>query len=577
MKKEETKTEDRLGLGQTRVSNHRQDDGTHEMQEAGIRACAAKDGIPLEKVFNTTMSGDSDECARQDEILAYIDGKIKRGEKRFTDYYCFNIERFTRGGHAMYDRMKRELASRGVRLRDVAGIIQPERNTMENLGAEYDWSKYFPSEAQELLEADRAKDNKRDMLTRMIGQEIINAREGYAVHPAPDGFINLRERYFINGKPKRRSSRKRDDARAPFYEKMFELRATGGKTDEQIIKVINGMGYRSKVRVRWSKGAIKVKTGTSGGIPLTAKQLQVIVQRPIYAGVNYEKWVPTPVRTQYAGLVSIKQWNEANRGRWFIEELRDGTLKMHQNYAPEDRTHDNPLYPFKEVILCPHCKKPFHGSASRSKSGKHVPAYHCDRKINGVKHKRVSANKWKFEEKIEQFVSNMQFQPDLLAGWALVMRDTFNKRQAGAIAAATDAGKRVIGLQEQKAAAVKAYIAANAAGDEELKRDIQAERARIDQQLQTAQGYRDTLEVTERDLDEFMSRVMWIMEHPQEFLLRAKNKPQRIAYFSLMFDELPTYQDVIDGTPKLAWVFKLDDEPMTNESDNVRRAGFEPA
>ena len=110
MKKEETKTEDRLGLGQTRVSNHRQDDGTHEMQEAGIRACAAKDGIPLEKVFNTTMSGDSDECARQDEILAYIDGKIKRGEKRFTDYYCFNIERFTRGGHAMYDRMKRELA-----------------------------------------------------------------------------------------------------------------------------------------------------------------------------------------------------------------------------------------------------------------------------------------------------------------------------------------------------------------------------------------------------------------------------------------------------------------------------------
>ncbi len=188
----------------------------------------------------------------------------------------------------------------------------------------------------------------------------------------------------------------------------------------------------------------------------------------------------------------------------------------------------------------------------------------------------MSANKWKFEEKVEWFVNNLQFQPDLLAGFKLVMRDTFNKKQAGAIQAATDAGKRVTELQEQKAAAVKAYIAANATGDEELKRDIQTERQRIEQQLQAAQGYRDTLEVTERDLDEFMSRVEWIMEHPQQFLLRAKNKPQRMAYFSLMFDELPTFQDVIDGTPKLAWVFKLDDEPMTNESDNVHPIGFEP-
>jgi len=63
-------------------------------------------------------------------------------------------------------------------------------------------------------------------------------------------------------------------------------------------------------------------------------------------------------------------------------------------------------------------------------------------------------------------------------------------------------------------AAVKAFIAANAAGDEELKRDIQAERSRIEQQLQIAQGYRNTLEVTERDLDEFMRRVEWVMEHP---------------------------------------------------------------
>lgn len=574
MKNENSKIETPLAVIETRVSDPRQEDGSHETQEAECRRLAAKLGaiVPADGVWNTTMSGSVVDRDPFIDILAYIDSH--KGRVKY--YICYTIERFTRAGPAVYEMMKNELRKRGVEMKDVRGVIQPDQNTLSHLGVDYSWANYSPSETAELVEANQGKANKREMLTRMIGQEVINAREGYAVHPAPDGYINVRERYFVNGKPKRRSTRRRDDVRAPFYEKIFELRAKGGKTDDEIVDVINKKGYRSKVRVKWSKNR-KEELGTTGGIPLTVKQLQVIVQRPIYAGVNYEKWVPTPVRTQYPGLVSIAQWNEANRGRWFIEELRDGTLKMHQNYAPEDRTHDNPLYPFKEVILCPTCRKPFHGSASRSKSGKHIPAYHCDRKINGKKHPRVAANKWKFEEKIEQFVNNLQFQPDLLAGWALVMRDTFNKRQAGAIAAATDAGRRVIELQEQKAAAVKAYIAANASGDEELKRDIQAERARIDQQLQGAQGYRDTLEVTERDLDEFMHRVMWIMEHPQEFLLRAKNKPQRLAYFSLMFDELPTYQDVIDGTPKLAWVFKLDNEPIPTESDNVRRAGFEPA
>lgn len=91
-------------------------------------------------------------------------------------------------------------------MKDVAGVIQPDKNTMENLRHVYSRSTYSPSETQELLEANRAKDNNRDMLTRMIGQEIINAQADYAVHPAPDGMKNQRGDYFDeNGKRKKRT------------------------------------------------------------------------------------------------------------------------------------------------------------------------------------------------------------------------------------------------------------------------------------------------------------------------------------------------------------------------------------
>lgn len=578
MEDEKTKP---LTIVETRVSDQRQLDGTHAFQEAESRRHADLLGFEVLKVWNTTISGDSDE--RLDEILAYVDEYNSTHKRKISEYICYNIERFTRGGHAMYDTMKREFRRRNVTVHDVAGIIQPDKNTMENLGIEYDWSKYSPSETQELLEADRAKDNKRDMLTRMIGQEVINAREGYAVHPAPDGFVNSREHYFEDGKSKKRTTRKRDDKRAHFYETMFELRAAGQLSDEEIVEKINAMGFLSKVRKKRHKKTGE-QIGTIGGKPFTVKQLQDTIQRPSYAAINYEKWTLwLPVRCKWQGLVSIETWNKANRGRWYIEEKPDGSLVMHQNYEQIERSKENPLYPYKDVILCSVCKKPFRGSASRSKSGKHVPAYHCERKVDGLKHKRVSGNKWKFEEEVENFVHALSFDKELCEAFKLVLRDKFYEKQKNATAAAADAGKRVVELQEQKTRATQAYISANATGDVGLMNDLKAERDRIDGEIQVAQSYRNTLEVTERDLDDFLYRFEWVMEHPAEFLLRAENKPQRQAYFSLMFEELPTYQDILDGTPQLEWVFglvepspEMENASKEAKSSLVRREGFEP-
>ena len=49
-----------------------------------------------------------------------------------------------------------------------------------------------------------------------------------------------------------------------------------------------------------------------------------------------------------------------------------------------------------------------------------------------------------------------------------------------------------------------------------------------------------------------------------------------INVFSLFFDELPTYSEIISGTPKLAFVFKLSDDFKKDKSSIVTPPGIEP-
>src|SRR3989344_1181566 len=429
-----------LAVIETRVSDARQMDGTHKFQEWECRGLAKTLGVevPDDAVWNTTMSGSIAIRENFADILKYIDGK-KGGVKY---YLCYSIERFTRGGPAVYEMMKEELRKRGVQIRDVQGVIQPYKDSMENLGFRYAWSQYSPSETNELVEAGRGRSNKRDMLTRMIGKEILNANEGYAVHSAPDGYINDTESYFEDGKRKKRTIRHHDSERASFYEEMFRLRAEGQKTDDEIVQTINARGFRTKVRSKWNKDCSQ-RVGTTGGLPLTVKLLQTKIQQLSYAGVNCEEWTHwKPVWAKWSGIVSVDTWNRANRGRLHIRENTDGTLDLLKNYTPEDRSHDNPNFPHK-FVRCPTCGKPVRGSSSRSKSGKYHDYYHCDRKINGVRHPRFGMSKKKFEAILNTFVLALRFRPKLTVALCVVLTDRFREQQAKVTQTSADVSRTI--------------------------------------------------------------------------------------------------------------------------------------
>ena len=66
------------------------------------------------------------------------------------------------------------------------------------------------------------------------------------------------------------------------------------------------------------------------------------------------------------------------------------------------------------------------------------------------------------------------------------------------------------------------------------------------------------------------------LENLEFLLLGSPNPLKRAAYFGVLFEQTPTYQDLISGTARLAPYFELIDEPGDINTATVSRLGFEP-
>jgi hypothetical protein len=176
---------------------------------AAIRVSTTKQGI----------EGDSPEAQKEQierfaerrniKIVKYFEflesaSKTKQPMQRAIDY-CKNpkhrvdlmivksIDRLTRGGSYAYSSLKMQLEQHNVRLVDLYGIIGSQKvNTLEHLGVSYSWSVYDPTKNSEILEAERASDEKRDIMSRLMGAEIRYTRLGYWMRQPPYGYESKR-------------------------------------------------------------------------------------------------------------------------------------------------------------------------------------------------------------------------------------------------------------------------------------------------------------------------------------------------------------------------------------------------
>jgi len=530
-----------------------QGNSSEDQEKQCKRYCSLRN-IKDIKTFNYTISRYNEDETIIKAIIDYC-----RNSKVKIKYLVFKcIDRFTRGGSYFYSHLKKELAKYGIECLDVYGVIQPAINTLAHLGVEFKWSLVSPTENAELLEANRAKQEVTTMLTRMIGAEIGYRREGYAVRPPKIGLMHRK----VTTPEGIRVIYEAHPEESKWIIKMLNLRAEGVLTDEEIVRVVNAMGFKSRDRIRWDKSKPKpVPLGLIKGKRLTVKQMQKMVQYTEYAGVIYDRWT-TPIRcANFKGLVSIDTFNKANKGKIAIVEKEDERIEITKNIKPTIRNKDNPLYPYKEAILCPICKSELRGSAPRSKSGKHIPYYHCDKN-----HQYWSLNREKFHKQVYDFIRAIRFKKSFISLFNEVVIDVWNKKEKEAEQQAIDYGRIVQELRERKQAIKeKLLMVSSKEAISMLEEELQDVEAKIAINTQV----RDNSEDEEQNIDLLITYSKYFMEHLEDLLIAGGKPEQQKLLFQLLFEERPTFNDLVSGTPKLACIYELNTQSNLSKSDLV--------
>jgi DNA invertase Pin-like site-specific DNA recombinase len=144
-----------------RVSSVKQgtDGDSPEAQREQIERFAKTHNINIKKIFVFLESGSKEKQPVQ-EAIDYC----KNPKNNIQLFIIKSIDRFTRGGSYFYDGLKMQLDQKGVKLIDIYGVIGThDVNTLEHLGVSYNWSVYSPTKKAEMLEAERAKDEMREI------------------------------------------------------------------------------------------------------------------------------------------------------------------------------------------------------------------------------------------------------------------------------------------------------------------------------------------------------------------------------------------------------------------------------
>jgi hypothetical protein len=507
-----------------------------EDQQNQIEQYAATRGIKITKYF-VFLESASKELQPMQEVVNYC----KDPKNDIQQFMIKSIDRFTRGGSEFYSELKNQLDDCGVALVDIYGIISSQKiNTLEHLGVKYKWSEYSPTKKAEILEAERAKDEVRDIQTRMIGAQIRYARMGYWVRRPLYGFNNVH----IETRDGKRCVLEPNGTEAPFIIKLFELRARNTMEDIEIVNELNILGFRTRTRVVRDKNDRTKVVRTIGGEPLSLKTMWGMIENPVYAGVNPEKWTQDkPVKCQFDGLVSIESWNAANRGKVAIIEDEEG-VHIHKRKIPEhliNKGAKNPDFPYKRIVMCPECKKPLYGSASRGRHGGYFPAYHCDHRGHYFR-----KTKNEFDQTIENFVKSLDVSPEYVETLMSIVGEASDKQLLEVHKDAVIIDLRISELRAQIRIAVDKIKFLNS---EATMRYLEEDIIKLEAEISELEIERQkTKEQKPANADKMKAYFKYYLEHLDELLLHHCNPVLQAKYFGIIFNAAPTYTDIVSGT-----------------------------
>lgn len=562
----------RFGVALLRVSTDKQfqEGESIQAQRRKVEFAARRERIDIVRFFTEHYSGRKSDRRVLDDLFEFL-----AENKDIEVVIVGDIDRFTRGGTEVYLHLKRQMRELGVSLIDTTGIIQPEQNRLAHLNVEYEWSVTSPSHIAEVFMAEKAKAEASDILMRTIGQQIQLTRDGYQCRGANFGYQNIK---ITTENGKKKTTMTPHGTEAPWIKRMFELKAEGNWRDDAICEAINAMGYRSRVNNIYDPTTRKV-LGQTRAKQLDVKQLNRFISRTIYCGVKCERWnQDKPVLAPIEALITIKLFNQANRGKLRIDQFNDGTLEIVEDRTDYKNHRHNQQFLLRHVVGCPICKKPLVASRSKGKSGKYFGYYHCSRG-----HKYWGANKAEFETTVANSLDQLQAKPGFLPMFREVVREVWIRKNRSAKEDAEQISKHIESLrQRQNSLLDRIPICKTVLVQEKLEDQI----SELEAAIKDAEKQMHSTGIREDEIDAYFQIAKKLMEHPKEHVFNAPTKEKLENSWRFIFKSQPSYTDLADGTPDLTLIYRLNRDVGCNRNllagqqslqwntfeDDVRRA-----
>lgn len=182
-------------------------------------------------------------------------------------------------------------------------------------------------------------------------------------------------------------------------------------------------------------------------------------------------------------------------------------------------------------------------------------------------------NKKVFDETIENFVKNVKFEEGFASRFREIALEELEKREKQLSTDTVSYSEQII-ANETEIQNIKETIKKVSSIEtiQMLEDDIEQLRLKN----ATLKANRDNKEDKQVDTQVTINYTTYFMEHLEDLLLGGSNLQKNASLFGLLFDEKPTYQELVDGTPKLACLFKLNDEYKTSQVLTVTPTGVEP-
>jgi len=209
------------------------------------------------------------------------------------------------------------------------------------------------------------------------------------------------------------------------------------------------------------------------------------------------------------------------------------------------------------------------GSAPKSKSGSPSPRYHCGG-TPSRKHTYYSVAKAEFENNIRAFVESLKFDKTFLDSFELILNNTYRRREKEIVSLSATISRNVGDLKAEQASTLDAFTMSKS---EVTRKKLEEKIDSLEMKIQEAEKSRGEIEVTEKDIKSFTKYVKYVMEHPSDMLIDIDDMRAQRTLFGLVFEEIPSYQEILNGTPKLSFLFKLSENFKTNKSSLVTQVG----